>query len=83
MPIFIGILVLCGIFIVFGTKTEAASVLYYDPPGSEPARRVPGEGVAAIEDVPDQPAAVEQSTQAAPQPDAASIAQSIYNGVDL
>ena len=86
MPIFIGLLVLCGVF-VFGSKTAEASGLYYDPPGAERHAADMAADSTSVMDDSTQPAAVEQvedaPAAAAPEQDAAAIARSIYDGVDL
>lgn len=83
MPIFIGILVLCAAFLVFGSKPEDASVLYYDPPGAEhtiPAGRVEDAEAAVVEQ---EPPVEDMPTEAPPAEDAAAIARGIYDGIDL
>ena len=83
MPILIGLLILCAVFIVFGSKTEEASVLYYDPPGAEQyLEPAPSEEEEPI--VPTQSAPVEEAPAAAAAgTDAAEIARGIYDDLDL
>lgn len=89
MPIFIGIIVLSIVFLVFGSKTEEASVIYYDPPGAESTPSVRKASTEEVEDYDatagdvefaDVPAEVAGDSAAQ---DAAATAQEIYDNISL
>lgn len=86
MPIALGLIALCIIFVLFGSKTEEASVLYYDM--EEEGASAPEAAPADPETFADAPAEVpapkpRRSAPSAGSNEAADIANSIYNDITL
>ena len=79
MWIALGLIVLAVCFVVFGSKEEEASILYYYMEDDmEAVATETTENVEAPADIDDGQVAAD-----APQQDAAAMARDIYNGIEL